>query len=104
MNKNKLYKIIDELNANINATIKEHEKTRLYIQSWVIGCGLNAIKEKAQGTGYYWQSFTYKQLLRELKEYFYCLHIDEKIEQEARVQLLTAENIELLNKLEGVIL
>ena len=103
MNKARLYKIIDKLTANINATINDHDKTRLYITTWVIGCGLNAIKEKAQATCYYWQRYTYKQLLTELKEHFYCLHIDEKIEQETREQLHTPENIQLLNELERVI-
>lgn len=103
MNKNKLYKIINQLTANINATINDHDKTRLYITTWVIGCGLNAIKEKAQGSCYYWQKYTYKQLLNELKEHFYCLRIDEKIEQETREQLHTPENIQLLNELERVI-
>lgn len=103
MNKTRLYKIIDQLTANINATIKDHDKTRLYITTWIIACGLNAIKEKSQATCYYWHKYTYKQLLTELKEYFYCLRIDEKIEQETREQLHTPENIQLLNELERVI-
>ena len=94
MNKQKLFKIIAELRANIESKLSNDLRESLYIRSWVIG-QLDMIESKARGEKCYIYPYnaTYSYLLYELKIAFYCERISEDIEAQAKAILLTDENI-----------
>lgn len=102
MNKNKLFKLIDELKGNIEKDLENHPRCKLYVKTWVIG-GLHMLEAKAKGETYYPHNATYKSLFEDFKEHYLCQRIVEEIKFETLSMLIKKENYDLVIALQDLI-
>ena len=94
MNKNRLFKLLNELKTSVNNT---NDRQLLIYITWING-DIEFLRLKAEGkTAFiYPYGATYKDLYEDLTNHIYCKNICEELKDRALYHLVNDTNIKLL--------